>query len=225
MVKMMKLYKNAAGIAISMLMLCIVAAPVSAKASSSYTYDEVVLRIESILQKYEASTYNIGDCTEVIFLQYTKEEIDEQLMEFEQAVIDYSSMTTYYSDSRLEATGIIEAFATHENMVAYNNITQGLVSVQIELSATVTWDRLPAAVGGQSFISNVSNISSRKYGTHLGTATWTQTGSGWSLEGDQPSRIADIWANGTLDTTIIIVGIPVSSTYDYTIGMKVQVPV
>ena len=131
-------------------------------------------------------------------------------------------MEKEYSGTMVES--VINPLANHENMTTYENITQGAVTVMIELSALVTWDRLPSQLGGQSFVANVSNISSRIYGTHIGTATWTQNSATWYLIGNQPTRNVRIEVSGTLETSVSIVGVPVTSVYDYVVGMEVQIP-
>lgn len=216
------MYKKIMGFLLALCVFCISIPAYAAEEISFYTPDEVVEEIDNIFRKYGVSNYCIEGEIGVEVTKYTKSEIEEQLDLLDHAIYEYSHMEKEYSGTMVES--VIMPFANHENMTTYANITQGAVTVMIELSALVTWDRLPSQLGGQSFVANVSSISSRIYGTHIGTATWTQNSENWYLIGDQPTRNARIEVSGTLETSVPVLGIPITSVYDYVVGMEVQIP-
>lgn len=200
-----------------------------------YTESEVLAKINAIFDKYSfGGEYKIGDYARAR-LNLSKTQVNRDLVLLEEHLAEMTSLSyisatddlVYYIynksinfDNVLTKNKLVSNFdgltgipTPRKTATAYTNINQGLVSVQMEMSCIYTaFDTYTQG----SLITNIYGITSRIYGTHTGTATWRQKKS----SSDYSNDVGNVNIEGTLDTSISVVGIPVSSTYDYCLGFS-----
>lgn len=179
--------------------------------------EEILIRLKSLYDKYGVGFEYISSEENI---NYTEADVQRELKKLEESLKNIE-IKTYIEDEQIANSDITlenvisPRFLYTKTYTSYENLSNGISgNATIELSCKAT------IYDGTITFTDISNISTRQYGTATGFVSWSQNSSDFSyLEG---RTIADISAIGTLTTQVTILGQIHRATYDHTIGMYIR---
>ena len=182
----------------------------SVSAQEQYVPMEVIVeRLGNICEAYDVAMEVIS-CDDSV--QYTIEEVEEELTRFEEGLKQYEKVHYVYGNTSTNNARVMEL---EKNYTSYGYADNGITGgAQIEITCVAKIN-----LGAVEFMS-IKNIETRQYGIATNFVDWTQIDSGYSyLEG---GRYAEVFATGTLVTELDILGIKNRQTFDHIIVMTIN---
>ncbi|SHI07091.1 hypothetical protein [Clostridium grantii] len=208
----MKIIKKAFSIVLVLMLLFSLGVSANAAEKKEDKYvsaGQIKKEIETLYKKYNTQ------CDIIEFNQnvkYTGDEVDLELQKLEESLASYE----YFIDAgEADAKESMINWVYTKTYTTYANISNGALgnaTIELKCSGTI--------YDGTSTFTDISNISTRQYGSAFNFVSWNQYKSGYNYL--ENKKKADVWAEGTLVTEAYILGQKIRTTLNHGIGMIIQ---